>query len=308
MRILVKRSGALGDVVLTTPVVRELRHRHPDAHITVLTRHPAVYQDNPHVNAINSSDPESAYDLHIDLDSAYEKDPTTHIVLAYMRAAFGDTFRIPAEMAERVFQQELFSSLPQFKRTVDKRVVLVHGAGATWRNRMHSAAFWIKVHALLKAEKFKTVSIGGPADHGGGSVDLRGQLSLHGLWRMVKQSGVYLGSDSGPLHVAGATDRPVIGLFTCALPHNRLPMRPEPSLQVGLMPALDCVGCLHKAPTPVTTIGCARDDYACVGDSAVEPELVLTWVKKFSAEGDRQTAQAVCPSATSEDDAGSPPA
>ncbi|HIL88295.1 MAG TPA: putative lipopolysaccharide heptosyltransferase III, partial [Deltaproteobacteria bacterium] len=36
-RILVIRFSSLGDLVLTTPLYRELRHAFPDAEITLLT-------------------------------------------------------------------------------------------------------------------------------------------------------------------------------------------------------------------------------------------------------------------------------
>ena len=71
--ILLKRKAALGDVVMTTGVVREL-HRHHNGHcaITVETEHPLVYKNNPHIvdlrnwGEFNPAD----YDVVYNLDDA----------------------------------------------------------------------------------------------------------------------------------------------------------------------------------------------------------------------------------------------
>ncbi|HEX9582347.1 MAG TPA: glycosyltransferase family 9 protein [Gemmatimonadales bacterium] len=53
-RILVVRFGALGDVVLVTPLLRALRRRLPDAHVTMVTRREfaEVVERHPGVNSV----------------------------------------------------------------------------------------------------------------------------------------------------------------------------------------------------------------------------------------------------------------
>ncbi len=53
-RILAVRFSAIGDIVLTTPLLRAIRHRHPHAHITFLTRraYAPLLADNPRVNEV----------------------------------------------------------------------------------------------------------------------------------------------------------------------------------------------------------------------------------------------------------------
>ena len=232
-----------------------LARGYPDARIDVRTGYPDVFRDNPWVTTVNPAEP-PAYDVTVNLDLAYEREPRAHIVRAYMHAAFGDYG------AGHDCRQVLFGAAPRsaFK---DARLVVVHGAGATWRNRQQGHAFWLSVHALLREHGYITVSVGGPADAGGGGIDVRGGLPLHALYRLIARAGWFVGSDSGPLHVAGATDTPLIGLFSCAHPALRLPLR-DVTPTIGLVPELDCVGCLHEEPPPVTSCGCRRGDYACV--------------------------------------------
>ena len=47
-RILVRRTGAFGDVICTTPVVRRLRQENPDSEIDVDTQYPQVFLNSPH--------------------------------------------------------------------------------------------------------------------------------------------------------------------------------------------------------------------------------------------------------------------
>jgi heptosyltransferase-2 len=52
--VLVVRFSSIGDVLLTTPLLRALRRRHPGSHITVLTKpaYAALLSHNPHLNRV----------------------------------------------------------------------------------------------------------------------------------------------------------------------------------------------------------------------------------------------------------------
>ena len=68
--ILVRRTGAFGDVIDTTPVVRRLRHENPDAEIDVNTQYPRVSLNSPHRVGLKR---DIAYDRVIDLNMAFER-------------------------------------------------------------------------------------------------------------------------------------------------------------------------------------------------------------------------------------------
>jgi lipopolysaccharide heptosyltransferase II len=52
--ILAVRFSSIGDILLTTPLLRAIRHRHPDSRITVLTKQAfaPLLSHNPHVNRV----------------------------------------------------------------------------------------------------------------------------------------------------------------------------------------------------------------------------------------------------------------
>ena len=94
-RILVDRRKAVGDVIMITPVLRELRRRYGStAFIQVVTEESIVLEHNPDVNAVvhpQNVKREDPWDLYINLNDAYENNVRSHYVDAYLYKAYGTT-------------------------------------------------------------------------------------------------------------------------------------------------------------------------------------------------------------------------
>jgi ADP-heptose:LPS heptosyltransferase len=279
VRILVRRAGALGDVVLATPVVRWLKQSFPDSQVFVETGYPAVFRNNPHVEAVNCGAPHATFDRIVDLDLAYERRPHMHIVDAYLEqmreASFTPEKGLPSFDIFREFadkRQEMFFDRRSLFR--QKNMVAVHAARAGWRNRTLPAATWLAVCTALKEAGMTPILIGTRRDELRGS----GILSFHGddlaaQARLIHNCACFVGSDSGLLHVAGATDAPIVGVFTCARPEYRLPYRGRCA---AVVPDLSCVGCLARQSAPATTESCERSDVACI--TAVSADSIVAAV------------------------------
>lgn len=88
-------------------------------------------------------------------------------------------------------------------------------------------------------------------------------LSLGELRALCERAALYVGGDSGPLHLASASDVPIVALFGPTLPERSFPWRPtalaSESVDVGALP---CRPCDQRVCAPgdfrcLTTLGAA---------------------------------------------------
>jgi len=254
----VKRSGALGDVVLTTPIIRRLRRENPDAVINMYTAYPDVFAGNLHL--VTPDDPFPQPSRLIDLDLAYERLPEAHIVQAYMLEAFGDVGQ-PADLTQELF----FPDRTFFSR--DRKYVAVNPTIAGWANRTLPRSTWVSVVNGLRKAGLWPILVGTPHETRlDCDVSQFTSMDIQTIARFIHACAAFVCSDSGLLHVAGATKVPIVSVFTCAKPQTRLPWRNGilGYQCTAIVPDLDCVGCLLRRPPPVTTEHCERGDVACV--------------------------------------------
>lgn len=81
------------------------------------------------------------------------------------------------------------------------------------------------------------------ADHG--SRVLRcGDFTLTELRALIERASVYIGGDSGPLHIAATTRTPIVALFGPTVPERSLPWRdpgiPSIAIDAGSLPCRPC--------------------------------------------------------------------
>ena len=87
--ILVQRRAAIGDVIMTTGVVRELKRKYgTNANIDIATDFAEPYRNNPHIRNIfpvqQLPDVKDRWDIYYNLDDAYESNPTEHYVKLFL--------------------------------------------------------------------------------------------------------------------------------------------------------------------------------------------------------------------------------
>lgn len=202
-------------------------------------------------------------DKFIDLDLAYERRPLMHIVEAYMQEAFDEEafgFDAYEDIATR---QELFFDRTPLAGIAGQGYIAVHAAVAGWRNRTLPRDTWREVLHRLGVAGLRPILIGTERD-AVPDFDCTSFFApdIHAQARLIQSCVCFVGSDSGLMHVAGCTDTPIVGMFTCAKPEYRLPFR-ENCVAV-VPPDLDCLGCLARQAIPATTETCERSDIACV--------------------------------------------
>ena len=266
-QILVRRRAALGDVIMSTGVVRELK-KHYICDIDVATEFPNVYDNNPNVRAIyhtNAMPDPTNYDLYINLDDAYEQNPLNHYLDSYFYRAFGDT---SIENKE----PELFSNTNDtdvvnafFEQNNIDEYIVVHIRQWYWPLKNMSWNTWYEVFEQLFSYRtdFKIICVGtaqdGFVDHPL-FVDARDKLSIQQQKLVMDHAKCFVGIDSGPYHIATTSRTHIISLHTHLLPDRIVPRN---KLVTTILSSIDCVGCNDSQERPVRNVICKHGDFRC---------------------------------------------
>jgi ADP-heptose:LPS heptosyltransferase len=252
---------------MSTGVVRELKHRY-NCTIDVATEFPNVYDNNPHVRAIyhtNAMPDISAYDLYINLDDAYELNPLNHYLDSYFYRAFG-TSTVDNKTPE-IFSTESDIDVVNsfFQNNNLDNYIVVHIRQWYWPLKNMAWDTWYAVFERLFTERtdFKIVCVGtvqdGYVEHPL-FVDARDKLTVQQQRVLMDQAQCFVGIDSGPYHIAVASNTHIISLHTHLLPER---IAPQHKLYTAIKADIDCVGCNDHQQRPVSQVVCKYGDFRC---------------------------------------------
>ncbi len=152
-----------------------------------------------------------------------------------------------------------------------KRIILHIGAGNQFRNwgedniieltTLLAGVPGVKI-ILIGAEEDKraekTILDRGPS----GLVSLVGRLNLRELRELILKASLFVGPDSGPMHIAASTSTPIIAYFGPNLPVYNSPWKSEYLL---VEKKLDCRPCKQRQ--------CIHEDFRCM--RTISPEEVF---------------------------------
>jgi len=271
--ILVKRRAALGDVVMSTGVVRELYKLHDgQCKITVETEHPLVYKNNPYIadlrnwGEVNPAD----YDVVYNLDDAYELNPNNHFISSMFARVFGPSLSKYNQSPDLHPDEQDKHTVDQDLKDIGTKFVAVHMRNWHWALKNIDIDTWcdIFVRVFEKRTDIKIVTVGGPTD-----LSLEHPLIFNANARYTPQQLKYLldhaecfvGIDSGPFQIAGASSTHVIGLLTHNPPETIMPLRKFDNMwnATAIQANVDCVGCNVEQKRPVRGIECKYGDFRC---------------------------------------------
>ena len=351
MKILLVRLRLIGDVVFTTPLLRALRRRYPDARLTYLVEPPAaaVLHGNPHIaelivvprlsglgrvrgdialaRRLRRQRFDVAIDLHGGPRSAWlawgSRAPMrigypirgrawmyTHIVprtpdlaarhsvanqwdlLAPLGIAAPEPLRDPVEMpedsnaAERVTQR-----LASLQIGPANPIVVIHVSAGNPFRRWPAESFEALVEQLVRRDPGRRILLtSGPSDAAAArriadgararlgalaaAVPQTGDFDLAELRSLIARAAVYIGGDSGPLHIASTTRTPIVALLGPTLAERSMPWRdPQWFSEVVDIAGLPCRPCHQRT--------CAPGDFRCL--TRIEPERVVAAAERALA-------------------------
>lgn len=269
--ILVRRQGALGDVILVTGIVRELHNKYKgQCQIDVATDFGEVFYDNPYVHCIHhtSQIPDVDYNVVINLDDTYEINPNVSFIDNYNFRVFGDT-TVNGEM-ELYANVTDVEGIDEFVKTINAEFIVIHMRNWHWAMKNIAVEVWMDlINKILAAnDVIKIVCVGGPTDYfpeGHPRIVDGRNLSIQALSYLLDHAKCFAGIDSAPFHVAGTSSVHIVALLSHMYPEKVLPVRDhkQGSNCTVVQANVDCLGCHSRQKRPVRQIVCERGDYAC---------------------------------------------
>lgn len=258
--ILLKRDAAHGDVLIAAAVAPALKKMYPKAKITFNTICPEVLLGNPYINNTvhEINDQNASFQIYYNLDMAYELRPNTNILEAYANA-----------VGVRVEDCEIFLKTENWTEQLPPRYIVIHAGRTNWAGRDWSATKFELVANRLRKEGKAIVCVGTLQDHKVPcDKDLRGRTSIQQLASIIKNSELFVGIDSFPMHVAQTFDIPGVAFFGSVDPRTRI----LNDNMLGITAeSLNCLGCHHRKPPPsVSTTICETQLMECVNLVSVE--------------------------------------
>jgi len=210
-------------------------------------------------------------------------------LLAALDIAAPDPAATPTEMhLDRVAAAEVNERLARARVTADDRIVVIHVSAGNPFRRWPFEHFVDLIAALAAEDSSRRIIVtSGPSedaaaarviaaarDRIGAEAGTRvlscGEFSLAELRALLDRASLYIGGDSGPLHVASTTAVPIVGLYGPTLPERSAPWRSPAyateSVDAGVLPCRPCeqrvcvpgdFRCLTMI-TPVQVLAAAR--------------------------------------------------
>jgi ADP-heptose:LPS heptosyltransferase len=177
---------------------------------------------------------------------------------------------------------------------VDRRhtLVVIHVSAGNPFRRWPEPAFIRLVAALAAADESRRIILSsGPSDrHAADRIAAAarselgpvrahrvlefGDVDLTELRALVERSGLFIGGDSGPLHIASTTMTPIVGIYGPTLAARSAPWRhPRLTTESVQVEGLSCRPCDQRV--------CAPGDFRCL--TRLEPETVIAAAERALA-------------------------
>lgn len=212
----VHRPGALGDVLATTPAVRELRRKFPEAHIRYIT-HPSskkILECNPDINEVTDEQGKWAdkrinfsYPMHL----GYPNTPMQKHLAEYFADCAGVTLSSD--------WRPILNLIPDGDIKLELTRPMVTFAVRTGWSRYKEWPLDRWVELIKRFPEYQWVQIGGPGEpQVEGALYTCGKFSLRESFILLKKSYFFVGLDSVFNHAANALQVPAIIMFGSTSP------------------------------------------------------------------------------------------
>lgn len=281
--IVLRRAGALGDVLLLTPIVSALKEHRPLSPIYIETATPEIFEGNAAVHHAARTIPPLPDEIRINLDMAYENEIEVPILDAYARRVLlnqaGEdlswrslSFVPRGESVERM--------TPILSPLADRPIVALHVDASSWPGKTWEADRWGHVAHFLRENGRRVVVVGSSSAPLGFAhdLDLRGQLSISDLAFTLGMSCLFVGVDSFPMHLAMSQGAPAVALFGAASPGIVLSEGECYPVQASREVA-PCAGARHRVAGQ-TFVPCGGECMRAISVEMVYAAIQKAWARE----------------------------
>lgn len=252
MKILFNRISGLGDILMTTAIVNEVRKQNPGDYITYRTNHPEIIEGNPDIDEIIKADSSikevlqyyKHIDKIIDLDFCVEsklvdnrglisEDDYMNItrIDLFFKAAGLETPEYPKMKYAIKQEEEIYAR--NIIKTLKGNYTVVYSLNSVSALRTYPIDLSIEVIKLLISQHINVIVIGNNYAIWGEYVDnfndyyfkhikefdknyfldMTDKTSIREMFALIGNSNLTISSDTGVLHATYALGIPCIGLF-----------------------------------------------------------------------------------------------
>jgi ADP-heptose:LPS heptosyltransferase len=267
----------MGDIICTFPAALELKKRHPGAAFIFVCYRPfaclpRIGGVTPHVITTPFGGKRSRWLWSFMFSAIYRfehaeeaNSASSQTLIEYSCRQYG--VAITAAHPKLHIAPDVFlrvkALLAKYKFT-DDPIILIH-PGPSWPIREWPLESWIALVRKLKEHGHQNIiQLGGDTLHVGkaegvaipGVVPLVNQLTLEESIGLISLASVFVGIESGLLHVAASVRTPAVGIFGPTSPQFRFSRESSCSSVVS---RVDCQGCHHRLPRLHWITGCPND-------------------------------------------------
>jgi ADP-heptose:LPS heptosyltransferase len=276
--VIFSRYTGMGDIICTIPAVRELMKRHPDA--TFIYNCHRDFADVPRLagvaSRVTSLEPIGligywySFSLAGFYPFAHGDDTPGQVAREPMVREFLRQFQLPVSdahpaLAASPAAQEKVRGLLGQKGPDAAKLVLIH-PGPSWPVKEWPREHWTKLVAALRERGHTNIAqlgVGRYMNFGQmavepipGTVSLVDELSIEDCFAAIRQAKLFIGIDSGLLHIAACTQTPGVALWGPTSPQF---FYAENVRQGFVVSTVECQGCYHRRPRLDWVTGCPYD-------------------------------------------------
>lgn len=274
VKIAISRLGAMGDVLMATPIVRKLyqdRKGQCEIHFFTGSIHINLLNNNPYIHQVHEGTDRitrtrlDTFDLVIDLDGGYECNPSMHVIDAYALKAFGNiSFNKSLDLFTTIEDQQLAK---QFVDSIGNKFAVVHVRNRPGPRSISMDIWKSIIDHVLNNSTISIVFMGSHEDsYFSGDdrlIDARTKFSIPVLKEVIELATTFVGPDSGPANIAATTKSNMVVFYTDVRTEYRLPYRIHGRF-IPFESSIECYGCRATRPVPVNSDACYRLDNECV--------------------------------------------